>query len=128
MCVLLEQELVRDCLQDCSQNEVTLAVAILTRAMCHHASRQLLLVQSRQRMEGSSDFKCANALVVLTFEEELNRRVCWSLPFEGSTDKSLWCLWARCKDRKGRGRQDRREMDVVSYALTGGLNRGALQR
>ena len=61
----------------------------LTRAVCHHTPRQLILAQPRQRMEGPSDFECANALVILTFEEEMDFRMRGSLPFKSSTDKSL---------------------------------------
>ena len=80
------------------QTQPALSVAkCLTRAVCHHAPRQLILAQPRQRMEGPPDLERADALVVFAFEEEVYPRMRGSLPFKGSTDQSLWCLWGRCK-------------------------------
>ena len=78
-------------------------------------------------MEGPADLECANALVVLTFEEEFDPWMCWSLPLEGGSYKGFFCLGGRGKTREGRGRQNRREFDVLFYTFMGGLDGGALQ-
>lgn len=41
-------------------------------------------------MEGPADLECANALEVLTLEEDMYPRMRWSLPLEMGTDKSFW--------------------------------------
>ena len=75
----------------------------LTGAVCHHSPRQFLFTQSRQRVEGPANLECANALVVLTLEEELDPRTCGSLPLEGGSDQGFWCLGGRRKVREGCG-------------------------
>ena len=74
-----------------------------TGAVCHHSSRQFILAQPGQCVEGPADLERADALVILTFEEELDPRMRWSLPLEGGTDKSFLCLGGGCKVREGRG-------------------------
>ena len=76
----------------------------LTRAVCHHSLRQFILAQLGQCVEGPTDLECANALVILTFEEELDPRMRWSLPLEGGTDKCFLCLGGGRKIREGLGR------------------------
>lgn len=57
----------------------------LTRAVCHHSSRQFILAQPGQCVEGPAHLECADALVILTFEEEFDPRMRWCLPLERGT-------------------------------------------
>lgn len=78
-------------------------------------------------MEGAADLERADALVVLTFEEELDPRMRWSLALEGGTDKRFLCLGGGCKIREGRGCQYRCEFDMLFYTFMGRLDGGAVQ-
>ena len=75
----------------------SIGVDVHTRAMCYHPLCQFFFVQSRQRMESTPYLECANALVVLTFEEEVDFRPCGCLSFEWSANQGLWRLGCRCK-------------------------------
>ena len=78
-------------------------------------------------MKSPTNLECANALVVLTLEEELDSGTCRSLPLEGGTDQRFWRLGGRRKVREGCGSQDRCFLNVLFYTLMGGLDGGALQ-
>ena len=76
----------------------------LTRAVCHHSPRQFLFAQSSQFVKGPANLEGADALVVLTLEEELDPRTCGSLPLEGGTNQGFWCLGGRREVREGCGK------------------------
>ena len=65
---------------------MSIPVDIHTRAMCYHSPCQFFFGQSRQRMESTPYLECANALVVLAFEEEVDFRPCGCLSFEWSAN------------------------------------------
>ena len=68
-----------------------------TRAMCYHSLCQLFFGQSRQRMESTPYLECANALVILAFEKEVDLRPCGCLAIERSANQGSWRLGCRCK-------------------------------
>ena len=78
-------------------------------------------------MESPANLECADALVVFTFEEELDPGTCWSLALEGGADQGFWCLGGRREVGEGCGSQDGCKVDVLFYTLMGGLDGGALQ-
>ena len=58
----------------------------LTGAVCHHSPRQFLFAQPGQGVKGPADLERAGALVVFTFEEELDLGTCGSLALEGGAE------------------------------------------
>lgn len=73
------------CQSQISERRLPVRGDCLTRAVCHHSSRQFILAQPGQCVEGPADLECADALVILTFEEEFDPRMRWCLPLERGT-------------------------------------------
>ncbi len=78
-------------------------------------------------MESAPDFERADALKVLTFEEEVDLWMCGSVAFPWSANQSFRCLWSGCQVRESGGCQDRRKMDVVFNPFMRRLYGGTLE-
>ncbi len=105
----------------------SIAVDIHTRAMCYHSPCQFFLSQSRQRMESTPYLECADTLIVLTFEEEVDFWPCGCLSFERGTNQGFWRLGCRCKLRKGCRCQNRCPVDMFFDSCVSSLDRRAFQ-
>ncbi len=63
-------------------------------------------------MESAPYFESADALEVLAFEEKVDLRMRWPLPFPRCSEQGFLRLWSRCKVRESCRCKDRGKVYV----------------